>query len=85
MPQSDWVKEIKRVSSAWFKTRGPELARFAWQAGYGVFSVSPSNLAAVERYIATQEEHHRKMSFMDKYRGLLRKHGFACDERHVWD
>lgn len=83
--QSDWVKEVKRVSSAWIKTRVPEMGKFSWQAGYGVFSVSASNLSAVESYIATQEEHHRKVSFMDEYRGFLRKHGVEWDDRYVWD
>ena len=83
--QSDWIKEVKRVSSTWLKSRAPEMSRFSWQSGYGVFSVSPSNIGAVERYIASQEEHHRKISFMDEYRGFLRRHGVEWDERHVWD
>jgi REP element-mobilizing transposase RayT len=83
--QSDWVKELKRVSSTWLKTRATAMAKFAWQAGYGAFSVSSSNLDAVAQYIATQEEHHRQISFMEEYRNFLRKHGVEWDERHVWD
>jgi len=84
--QADWIKEIKRVSSGWIKTRAPEhCGNFSWQAGYGIFSVSPSRLEAVREYIATQESHHRKTTFEDEYRGLLRKHGMDWDERYVWD
>ena len=83
--QSDWVKEIKRVSSHWIKGRGPEMKHFAWQSGFGIFSVSPSKLDAVEHYIATQEEHHRTTTFQDEYRTFLKKHGVEWDERYVWD
>ena len=83
--QSEWVKELKRVSSRWIKEREPKMAKFAWQSGYGVFSVSPSNLDAVERYIETQEEHHRKTTFQEEYRAFLRKHRVDWDERYVWD
>jgi len=84
--QADWIKEIKRVSSGWLKERDPASCRdFAWQAGYGVFSVSASRLDAVREYIVTQEEHHRKSTFQDEFRALLRKHGVEWDERYVWD
>lgn len=83
--QSDWVKEVKRVSSVWIKTRCPDMPNFGWQSGYGVFSVSSSNVEAVRIYIAGQEEHHRKKSFMDEVRTLLGKHGVEWDERYVWD
>lgn len=84
--QADWVKELKRVSGLWIKNRAPEtMGDFAWQSGYGVFSVGVSNLDAVRDYIARQEEHHRKVSFMDEYRALLKKHGEAIDERYAWD
>jgi len=57
------VKEIKRPSSSWIKETSPRLAKFYWQAGYGAFSVSQSNLDAVIRYIENQEEHHRRVTF----------------------
>jgi len=79
------VETVKASSSRWIKTQDPSLARFAWQAGYGAFAVSESNLAAVEEYIARQREHHRGQSFQDEVRGLLRRHGIAFDERYVWD
>lgn len=83
--QSDWVKEIKRVSSAWIKERDPKTKDFAWQAGYGSFSVSSSNLEQVREYISRQGEHHRRQSFQDEYREFLRKHGMEWDEQHVWE
>ncbi len=91
MTQSGWVKELKRVSAVWIKSRdaadvaGAGISDFAWQAGYGLFSVSVSNLPAVREYIATQEEHHRKVSFRDEYEALLRKHGAEFDPEHLWD
>ena len=83
--QADWVKELKRVSSLWIKQRDPSLRDFAWQSGYGIFSVSASNLETVERYIANQEEHHRKTTFQDEYRAFLKRHAIPWDEKYVWD
>ena len=83
--QADWVKELKRGSSLWIKERDPKLSDFAWQAGYGVFSVSTSNVDAVTDYIARQEEHHRKSTFQDELRAMLQKHRIEWDERYVWD
>ena len=77
------VKEAKRVSSNWLKERG--IADFAWQSGYGIFSVSASQVETARRYIADQEDHHRTISFQDEYRKLLRRHGIKFDERFVWD
>ena len=82
---ADWVKELKRVSSKWIKEHNPQLQSFSWQAGYGAFSVSASNVEMVRAYIAGQEDHHRESSFQDEYRALLRKHGIEWDERYVWD
>jgi putative transposase len=79
------VEEVKRTSSKWIKTQGEEFARFAWQAGYGAFAVSQSNVAAVREYIAGQQEHHRKKSFQEEYRGFLTRHRISFDENYVWD
>jgi putative transposase len=83
--QADWVKEIKRVSSIWIKKREPALAAFAWQGGYGAFSVSASAIDKTREYIAGQQEHHKKLTFQDEYRTFLRKHGMEWDERYVWE
>jgi len=61
--QAEWIKELKRASSLWIKERDASISRFAWQAGYGVFSVSVSNLEVVADYVNRQEEHHRKTRF----------------------
>jgi putative transposase len=82
---SEAVEEVKKPSSKWIKSQGPGLAKFAWQAGYGAFSVSESNAAQVAHYISTQEEHHRKTSFQDEFRKFLRKHKIEFDERYLWD
>ncbi len=79
------VEELKKSSSKWIKTQGPRYRNFYWQGGYGVFSVSQSNVDAVMEYIASQEEHHRKASFQDEFRSLCRKHGIAMDERFAWE
>src|SRR5947199_4963373 len=79
------VEEVKKGSSKWMKSDGPRIAEFCWQAGYAAFSVSQSNVEAVSHYISTQEEHHRKMTFQDELRELLRRHGIEWDERYVWD
>ena len=83
--QAEWVKELKRVSNQWLKEQDAALADFEWQAGYGAFSVSQSNLEPVRAYIADQEQHHHKLTFQDELRALLRKHDMDWDERYVWD
>jgi REP element-mobilizing transposase RayT len=82
---ADLVKELKRESSKWLKTKEPDLGDFYWQNGYGAFSVSPSHVEALRRYIATQEEHHGTETFQDEFRRLLTKYGLEWDERYVWD
>ncbi len=83
--QAEWVKELKRISNAWVKEQGRAYVDFEWQGGYADFSVSQSNLDLVIAYIAAQEEHHRKMSFQEELRALLRKHQIKWDEKYVWD
>jgi REP element-mobilizing transposase RayT len=83
--QAEWVKEVKRVSNGWLKGRGRNYSDFEWQGGYASFSVSESRLGQVREYIAGQEEHHRKVSFQDELRALLRRHKIEFDERYVWD
>jgi len=60
------VKEVKRVSSSWLHEKG--ISGFKWQAGYASFSVSESQMEAVEKYVSNQLEHHRKISFQDELR-----------------
>ena len=82
---ADLVRELKRDSSKWIKSKGHQYAGFHWQNGYGAFSVSPSHVWSLQRYIANQEEHHRQESFQDEFRRLLTKYGVAYDERYVSD
>jgi REP element-mobilizing transposase RayT len=79
------IEEMKTESSKWLKRQSPSLQDFYWQAGYGAFSVSQSNRDQVKIYIANQEEHHRKVTFQDELRALLRRHNIEFDERYVWD
>jgi hypothetical protein len=58
---------------------------FYWQSGYGAFSVSPSHVSSLRRYIAEQETHHHKETFQDEFRRLLRKYGLEWDEQYIWD
>jgi REP element-mobilizing transposase RayT len=82
---SSAVGELKSSSSKWLKTLSDQLAAFAWQAGFGAFSVSESNVAAVRQYIENQKEHHRKVSFQNELRSFLSKHRLEYDERYLWD
>ena len=78
------IKETKRGSSLWIKTKATDLRDFAWQEGYGIFSIGFSQIEPVKKYIAGQEEHHRKVSFQDEFRELLRRYEIEFDERYVW-
>jgi REP element-mobilizing transposase RayT len=84
-PLSKVVKDVKKSSSKWIKTKGPRFSTFAWQAGYGAFAVSESNIDSVRRYIARQEEHHRRKGFQEEYLAFLKRHNVAFDERYLWD
>jgi REP element-mobilizing transposase RayT len=83
--QAQLVEQIKKASSKWIKTLDAPYRGFFWQRGYGAFSVSPSQLGEVLRYVHAQQEHHRTRTFQEEYRDLLRKHGIDFDERYVWD
>src|SRR5215469_5721224 len=80
---AEFVQDIKQSSSRWIHdTIG--IKNFAWQPGYGAFTVSVSNRGAVKEYIATQIEHHRAKSFQEEYLILLQKHGVEFDEKYLW-
>lgn len=79
------IEQLKTASSKWLKTQSPSLTNFAWQRGYGAFSVGPSELEALLHYIENQEEHHRTRTFQEEYRNFLTQHGIEFDERYVWD
>jgi putative transposase len=79
------IEELKTSSSKWLKMQRPELRRFAWQRGYGAFSVGQNELEDLVTYIANQEEHHKVRTFQEEYLALLKKYGVQYDERYVWD
>ena len=85
MTQADLLEAIKKHSSRWVKEQHAECEGFAWQRGYGAFSVSRTEMPALFQYIDGQEEHHRNASFQEEYRGLLDAAGIKYDERYVWD
>jgi putative transposase len=79
------MRVIKANSSGWVHDKWPSRGAFAWQTGYGAFTVSQSNSRSVAGYIADQEEHHRRRSFQEEFLALLKKHGVEYDERYLWD
>jgi len=82
---SEALRRIKGGSSGWIKANVPGCLSFAWQDGYGAFSVSKSHLPEVAEYIQNQREHHRVKTFKEEYRALLDRHGVVYDERRLWD
>ena len=78
------VEEIKRNSSRWIKTLATHYRAFAWQNGYGVFSVSQSIVDKTLDYISNQEMHHKRFSFQDEYRQFLLSYGVEYDEAYVF-
>lgn len=80
---SEIVRVVKTNSSGWVHEKWD--SEFAWQTGYGVFSVSESNVAGVTKYIARQEEHHLKHSFQEEFVAFLKKNSVPYDDRYIWD
>jgi len=89
LPADQSVAEVLRVlktnSSRWVHETYPNLHSFGWQTGYGAFTVSRSNLDAVERYIRNQEEHHKKQTFQEEFVAFLDRHGIEYDARYLWE
>ena len=80
---ADVVRTVKANSSKWTHETSPALRHFAWQDGYAAFTVSKSALGEVLRYIEDQGEHHKKRTFEDELRALLKKHGIEFDEQYL--
>ena len=83
--QMTLLENIKKSSSKWIKTKGDEYSDFYWQDGYGIFSVNPTEIDVVKKYISNQKEHHKKRTFQDEFRAFLKKYNVDYDERYVWD
>lgn len=79
------LEEVKSHSSKWMKTNDESLSNFYWQDGYGAFSVNPTGVDRVTAYISNQHEHHRKKTFQNEYRTILKKYKVEYDEQYVWD
>ena len=78
-----FLRDLKVDSSEWVHREiGKRI--FSWQKGYGAFSISPSNIEGVKRYILNQEEHHQRKTFQEEYIELLRASGIEYDERYLW-
>jgi REP element-mobilizing transposase RayT len=80
---SKLIGELKANSSGWISRTFEDCAGFAWQEGYGAFTVSQSQLFKVHRYIEKQEEHHRCVSFLEEFKVLLKAHDLPFDERYL--
>lgn len=80
---SDVLRELKANASGWMHDVFPELKDFSWQRGYGAFTVSQSQVEEVRKYIAAQQEHHRKQSFRDEFIRFLQANGVEYDERYI--
>lgn len=61
------------------------MLRFAWQTGYGAFTVSCSQVERVRNYIRDQADHHQKQSFEDEFRDILKRHGIAFEEKYLFE
>jgi REP element-mobilizing transposase RayT len=82
---SDFLRAIKANSSGWIHRAFSGSRDFAWQGGYGAFSVSQSHIDKVQRYIANQQARHELVSFKEEFVALLDAHGIEYDERYLWD
>jgi len=82
---SSLMKDVKKDSSSWVKTKGKGLSNFHWQDGYGGFSIGNSDIPGLKQYLASQKEHHRKRSFHEELIQFLNEYGIEYDERYLWD
>lgn len=78
------MEDVKRHSSRWIKTKDEYYKDFAWQGGYGCFSVSQSVVERTKRYIQNQEEHHHKRDFKAEYIAFLKEYGVEYNETYLF-
>ncbi|MGA0558770.1 IS200/IS605 family transposase [Larkinella sp. VNQ87] len=81
---SNLLQDLKGDSSRWINTQQLVTGRFEWQAGYGAFSYSHSQIDKVVKYIINQEEHHRQKTFLEEYTTFLQKFNVSYDERYLF-
>ena len=82
---ADVIRQTKAGSSHWVRSLPGDWAEFAWQAGYGAFSVEPNDKDGLCDYIESQPEHHRDQSFKQEYQKLIESHRITFDPNHLWD
>jgi putative transposase len=80
---ADLVHDIKKPATGWARDE-LKIRKFAWQEGYGAYSVSRSAIPRVRTYIAEQETHHRRVTFQEEYIAFLERHGVEYDDRYLW-
>jgi REP element-mobilizing transposase RayT len=84
MPVAKAIQLIKGGSSKWVHDTFPQLRDFAWQEGYGAFSIGISQVETTRAYIQRQKEHHRQKTFKEEVLAFLKKHGIEYDPRFIW-
>jgi REP element-mobilizing transposase RayT len=82
---AEMMRVVRTNSSRWVHEQWPQQESFAWQTGYGAFSVSESNLDQVREYIARQEEHHKRMTFQEEFIAFLKRHNVHYDPKYAWE
>jgi putative transposase len=85
LPISKLISEVKSSSSRWIKTKGDHYRDFAWQGGYGGFSVSRPSIEGVKRYLSRQKEHHKTVTFKEELLAMLQRAQIPYDEKYLWD
>ncbi len=85
IPLMKLIEKLKSSSSKWIKSKGDQYQKFYWQNGYGGFSIHQEQVETLKRYIANQEDHHKKLTFTDEYYSLLKHYNIEYDEQYIWD
>ena len=78
------IQEVKRDSSEWINKEKLVSGRYSWQEGYGAFSYSKSHVSQVANYIENQERHHKRKSFIEEYKKILKDFDLDYDERYIF-
>jgi putative transposase len=81
---ADLIRDLKVSSTKWLQQTVLQRGSFAWQEGYGAFSVSRGHIDPVAQYIRNQEKHHKNVSFREEFLRILDKNGVKYDEKYLW-
>ncbi len=82
---SKLISEVKSSSSRWIKTKGNQYSKFAWQGGYGAFSVSRPTIEGAIKYLSSQKEHHKTVTYKEELLVMLQRAQISYDEKYLWD